>query len=136
MTELPLKVGQYALITNSKKEILILERKRSKKWSFPGGRLNSHERDWFQALKREIFEETGLEIEKAGPYQVNIVEDLPYQVKYCVYFLVSLSRETNIKLEDEHSSFLWVHRKNIDLIEFEYPFLKKMIVECLGLEQQ
>jgi len=132
MADLPLKVGQYALTINPKGEILVLERSRSKKWSLPGGRLDSHERDWHNALKREIFEETGINIKKAEPYKVNIVEDLPYQVKYCVYFIIELGDIFEISLAKEHSSFRWLDKNNCDTVEFEYPFVQKMVFEYLN----
>jgi len=87
MENKPLKVGQYALIQNDDGLILALKRKKSGLWSLPGGRLNQDERDWLLALKREVFEETGLEVISASPYSVEIVED-EWQVKYCVYFSV------------------------------------------------
>ena len=70
----PLKVGQYALVVKDN-TVLVLERSCSKTWSLPGGRLNADERDWFLAFKREIAEETGIEIEGAKPFSIEIVED-------------------------------------------------------------
>ena len=132
MAELTLRVGQYALVINPKREILIIERSRSKKWSLPGGRLDNHERDWLKALKREIFEETGINIKQAEPYKVNIVEDLPYQVKYCVYFIVKLDDIVEVSLAEEHSSFLWLNKNNCDTIEFEYSFVQRLVAEYLN----
>ena len=130
--DIPLRVGQYALLTNPDGKLLVLKRTRSEKWSLPGGRLEPDERDWLDALKREIEEEANIDIEEAQPYKVNIVEDLPHQIKYCVYFQVKLKNDVEVKLTEEHSAFLWIDKNNCDTIEFEYPFVQKLVAEYLN----
>ncbi|MCX6809093.1 MAG: NUDIX domain-containing protein [Candidatus Berkelbacteria bacterium] len=125
---LNLRVGQYALIRNNQGKILALRRSKSGLWSLPGGRLNSDERDWFGALKREVTEETGLEITSAKPISVEIVDD-PYQVKYCVYFAVICSDTNNINLTDEHSEYRFADPGEV---EFEYPHIEETIKEYLN----
>lgn len=131
MTEtLPLRIGQYALLARNDGKILVLQRKNSKLWSLPGGRLESGETDWLDALKREIKEETGIEISSADPYRVNIVEDA-WQTKYCVYFKARLELVPDVKMTEEHIDLLWLDKDNCETVRFEYPFVQEMVREYL-----
>lgn len=127
MENIPWRIGQYALILNSKDELLVLKRLRSQKWSLPGGRLESNERNWLDSLKREVKEEAGIDIEDPKPFKVNIVEDLPYQIKYCVYFQVKMEEDIEANISDEHSSFKWINKNNRDEFQFEYQFVQKLV---------
>jgi 8-oxo-dGTP pyrophosphatase MutT (NUDIX family) len=127
MDKLPLKIGQYALLRKNDGKILALQRKKSQKWSLPGGRLESGEDNWFEALQREIKEETGIEIVEAKPVSVNIVKDLPWQIKYCVYFIVEIASDKEVKLTGEHSSFVWLDSDNYQTVQFEYDFVRKLV---------
>jgi 8-oxo-dGTP pyrophosphatase MutT (NUDIX family) len=131
MENIPWRIGQYALISNSENELLILKRSKSQKWSLPGGRIESHERDWLESLKREVKEEAGIDIEDPKPFKVNIVEDLPYQIKYCVYFQVKLEKNIEVNITEEHSSFEWINIKNCDEYQFEYQFVQKLVADYL-----
>jgi 8-oxo-dGTP diphosphatase len=61
-------VGVAAAIWNDRREVLLIRRTkppRQGEWSLPGGKVEFHE-PLHVALKREIREETGLEIEIIG----------------------------------------------------------------------
>jgi 8-oxo-dGTP diphosphatase len=61
-------VGVAAVIWNARREVLLIRRTkppRKGEWSLPGGKVEFGE-SLHAALKREIREETGLEIEIAG----------------------------------------------------------------------
>lgn len=101
------KIGQYAVIVNSKKQVLLLERARSGKWSLPGGRLDKEEKNWKTAFGREIKEETNLDVSAPRPIGVSLVED-PYQIKYCVFFAVEVKNLDDLKVKSkEHRSYKW-----------------------------
>jgi 8-oxo-dGTP diphosphatase len=58
-------VGVGAVIWNARAEVLLIQRGRSPRegeWSIPGGKVETGEK-LHEALKREVREETGLEIE-------------------------------------------------------------------------
>ena len=61
--EIPM-VAVTALIFNKSNEILLIKRTDNKKWSLPGGGLELREKVMV-GLKREVFEETELIVEKA-----------------------------------------------------------------------
>ena len=54
-------IGVCALIINEKNEVLLIERTDNDRWSLPGGGLELREKV-ISGLKREVFEETGIEI--------------------------------------------------------------------------
>ncbi|MFC2135133.1 NUDIX domain-containing protein [Bacteroidota bacterium] len=69
-------IAVKALIINSKGEILSVKRRpndvhSSGKWDIPGGRLEHYEENPFDGLKREVMEETGLEVEILNPLQID-----------------------------------------------------------------
>ena len=106
------KIGQYVLITNTDNKVLLLERKRSKNWSLPGGRLDKEDKEWEQALAREIKEETGLQLNKLIPVDVKLIED-KWQTKYCVYFKAKSVDPSLLQISKEHSSIKWVGENDI-----------------------
>jgi 8-oxo-dGTP diphosphatase len=68
MSQPVIVIGVAAVIWNDRREVLLIRRTkqpRQGEWSLPGGRVEFGER-LEDALKREIREETGLEIEVVG----------------------------------------------------------------------
>ncbi|MGD8744448.1 MAG: NUDIX hydrolase [Candidatus Woesebacteria bacterium] len=121
------KIGQYALIKNNKNHLLLLERKRSKNWSLPGGRLDKKDKDWKQALIREVKEETGLTITNLKPFDVKLIED-PYQIKYCIFFTTSTCDPTKLQISKEHSSSKWVRKEDLpDLVIDDEPKVREVL---------
>lgn len=53
--------ASYAVIVHSKKLLLVCDRSNENRWDFPGGGVESGESN-LQALRREVQEETGLQI--------------------------------------------------------------------------
>ena len=65
-----------AIIFDSDLNLLIVHQKRSGKWSIPKGHLKNEKEDKFECAKREIREETGLNINLLSDNQ-----NLPTKVK-------------------------------------------------------
>lgn len=80
------------------------------KLDFPGGRVEIGER-WDKALRREVFEETKLEIVIGKPVAVSewrpIVKGEEWQI-IGIFFLCSLKERNEIVLSEDHSEFVWV----------------------------
>ena len=56
-------VAAYAVITGSDGEVLLTRRREGNEWVLPGGSVEDAEAPW-DAVAREVSEETGLEIEE------------------------------------------------------------------------
>ena len=124
-------IGQYALIKNDAKEVLLLERARSKTWCLPGGRLNEIE-DWEVAFLREIKEELGLECHSPKPFAVNILKD-DYQTKYCVYFILNCPNVSSLKISGEHSDLCWFGLEEVKNLGIEDEKVKRVILDYLTI---
>jgi len=98
-------IGQYAIVIKDKK-LLLLTPAKGDFLMFVGGRLDSDEDDHFAGLKREVFEETSLELVSADPFDIKIWTSTAGQHRYGVFFLCSV-KEGEIKLSAEHIAFGW-----------------------------
>lgn len=83
-------IGVGAVIWRAGSFVLIRRAKppRAGEWSIPGGRLEFGE-SICDALKREVFEETGLEIELG--HQIDVVELLPSSANGSHFVLVDFT---------------------------------------------
>ena len=107
-----LNVGQKAFIDKNGDVLVLYDPKLG--LDFPGGKVQIGETNFAEALKREVREETSLEIEVGDPF-TNWYIEFPkghrnsgkqvYLVGFrCKYI------SGDIKLSDEHNKFEWVNR--------------------------
>lgn len=77
---------------------------------FPGGRLEVGER-WDDALRREVKEEAGLDVEICEPFAVSewrpIVNGEQWQV-VGIFFFCSVLGKVGVLLSKDHSDYVWV----------------------------
>lgn len=111
MSKLKCNIGEYGIIINNKNEFLILKlpiNREFKKemWMLPGGRLESDDEAEF-GLKREVFEETGLNIKIIAPIHTAIW-GIENSKKYSVFFLCKLIGNKNVTISKEHTESKWV----------------------------
>lgn len=109
-------VGQKAIVRKNN-QILVLH-DPILGFDFPGGKVQEGETDFAAALKREVFEETALQIEVCRPFAVGHFQ---YPVDgghrnagkliYLVHFICSYVAG-DVTLSDEHDSYLWVDQTN------------------------
>ena len=100
------EVGQKALIERDG-QVLVMFFPNG--WlDLPGGRIDEGETDLIAALKREVREETSLEIEVGETYATSLGRDA------AVYLVVYKCRYVSgeVTLSDEHSGYRWVNRHN------------------------
>jgi ferredoxin--NADP+ reductase len=110
MTQKPFKLSLKVILVNSQGECLLLQRSAVSKnnpgkWELPGGKLEQGE-DLQHGLKREVLEETGLEIELdcvAGAVQA----ELDDQVIASMIFQGHPLSQT-LTLSSEHQAAVWV----------------------------
>ena len=92
-------------------------------WEFPGGRLEFGE-NAKEGLKREIFEETGLQIDVAFP--IGSWEIIKNDSSH-ILGLTFLARTDNynVVLSEEHTQFQWINKEEIS----NYKVFPKMLEE-------
>lgn len=96
---------------NERGELLILrlplnEEFTTEMWMLPGGRLEAEDEPE-EGLRREVKEETGLDIDIVTPVHAARwgIEDPP---KYTVFYLCRAVEEDTIHMSDEHAEARWV----------------------------
>jgi len=105
-------------------KVLLL--KNEKGWDLPGGHLKQGEAT-VDGLKREVFEETGLNIE-----DIDMVNSPTGKKRfYCASFLTD-----DVQLSNEHYEYKFFHIDEIkDLDELDETF-RSVILKCLGGENR
>jgi len=88
-------------------------------WGAPAGKLHENE-DPALGLKREVREETGLEVEVLLP--VDVWQGVP--AGYPIYSItyVCLASSDQVKLSHEHADYRWVELNDLDSIQSKTDF--------------
>lgn len=118
-----------ALIFNPEGKILLI---KSHKWRgkyvIPGGHIELGEK-MEEALKREIKEETGLDIFaiKFICFQEFIFDNVFWEKKHSIFFdFACKTNSTKVKLNSEAQEFLWVTLDEALKLDVE-PYTKKLL---------
>lgn len=81
------------------------------RWHFPGGRINPGE-PFLDGLKREIAEETGLQITSAEPYYVGewfpVIKGQQNQIVAIFFACATTAGADDVRLSEEHDAYQWV----------------------------
>ena len=107
------------LLANQDGEFLVLQRPSSSirnpsKWDFPGGKMTL-EKPYLLELRREVKEETGLDIEVERI--IGITETLLPLQKVITLIFRGRASSKDIKLSDEHTTFKWIIPDQMDSLE-------------------
>ena len=130
-----LQVGVKALIKNSRGEYLFMRRSTilatdvsESSWDIPGGRIESDEY-LTEALKREVYEEVGHEIQSTP--MLIAAQDIfvPSKELHVVRLTYTLKEDIdNIALSDEHEEYVWVHESQLETVNAE-PYLAEVLMQ-------
>lgn len=117
------RIGQKAFILNSKGEMLILKRANAKVfnnyWDVPGGKVEEND-TLFEAISREILEETALKLKEITAILTTSKFTGSYHDKPIILRNIYLCKATGIvKLSHEHSEFKWINPE--DVVKYEFP---------------
>lgn len=106
-----MKVSVKALVVKSGKILLLKSRPGEgiQGWDGPGGWVEKGE-TFLQALKREVKEETGLELDKAT---ILTTLNLPQDPKHYLIYLCTV-KEGKIVISKEHRGYQWVSLKEAE----------------------
>lgn len=125
-----LQVGVKILLKNKEGKYLVLLRSAEKypsvgaKWEIPGGRINPGT-SLIENLKREVMEETGLEI--TGEQQYIAAQDILKENKHIVRLTYLGEADGEVKLSDEHTDYKWLSLEEISKIEPLDSYVKEVI---------
>lgn len=122
------QVAMKAVIVHDKKILLLREsaehdtNTKAGKYQFPGGRIDPGE-PFEQGLRREVMEETGMEIEIGQPIFAGewfpVIKGIPYQI--VGMFLICRSQTADVRISDEHDAFIWLAEEMIPMTEIMAP---------------
>ncbi len=107
-------VGQKAILLNSKKQLLVLQRSEKSgaggKWSLPGGALEDKEEP-YAAIEREIKEETELVVTNIKPFYLRTYTTKEKDFVLIVGYQCNVIEE-KITLNWEHDRFKWLSKED------------------------
>ena len=108
------RLAAKSFIVDSKGNILLIKRRSNDvhkpgAWDIPGGRLELGE-DPFLGLKREVKEETNLDVNILAPLHIqHFTRDDGQKITMIIFFCKPI--HTNLKLSEEHIEFTWTDFK-------------------------
>lgn len=111
-----LQVAAKAVVVNDQGKVLIVREAATGKnntkvgyWGLIGGRLEPGEA-FLDALRREVSEEVGLQIEPLRPIYLGewrpVIHDVPHQI--IAIFMVCRVSSGTVVLSDEHDNYAWI----------------------------
>jgi len=123
MAEKLFYIGIKALIENDEGKLLVFKadvtRHRKNKepyWDIPGGRIDEDENDVLATLKREIYEETGVNEILSHEFFTAVIsnhqipkDDRLYGLALMVY-RVKIPARSEIRMSREHVAYEWISR--------------------------
>ncbi|MES2345701.1 MAG: NUDIX domain-containing protein [Chlamydiota bacterium] len=129
-------LGVKALIHNEEGKILLLEKhpknKAGRCWDIPGGRIGKSE-PLEAALRREVYEETGLQHLTEVQFFTMVLTDMRIVVPHgdvglvLAVYLCRVTEDINIILSDEHIHFDWFDPKSVcNLVS---PYFPQALIE-------
>ena len=130
MTDIVQRIAMKAVIVNKQGQVLILREAATYgdgtqrgRYHMPGGRLEAGE-NFEDALRREVREETGLEVDIDYPVYVGewrpVIRDVPHQIVGT--FFVCTPKSDEVVLSTEHDDYQWINpkdRQKYDLMDPE-----------------
>ena len=129
MSDVKLFVATKAFIVHDGKVLILRESgsyidgSNSGKFDVVGGRVNPGER-FDESLKREVREETGLEISIEGPVHVGewrpVVREEQWQI--VGIFFVCRTTSSKVTLSEDHAEYQWINPKEY----MNYPLIDNL----------
>lgn len=135
------QVSAGALILNDKKEVLFVKRVKTENfapgcWELPGGGSDFGETPE-KALKREIKEECGIDIEVLNPLTVKayFMENPQEKIQRIeiIFYCKMIDENQKIALSSEHSDFKFLPLGKVDRLELS-KYMKSAINDIKKLK--
>lgn len=122
----PFYIAYAGIIPNEKGEILLIRRSEHSKtnpllWEPPGGKPDPGE-TLDESLKREVREETGLEVDVYSPAGTAMMELSDKRIAYLI--MLCKIQKGSICLSDEHCEYMWVDPKEVNKVQLASQFVE------------
>ena len=126
-----IKGNKILFMKRSQKEMERSYMNRHEIWDFPGGSVRFFETAE-KGLRREIKEETGLDVMIIQPFHVYDAIREQVHLTICTYFCEYSKGE--VRLSGEHAAYLWLDIKELDLYDIP-KWMKKIARKGFGQYQ-
>jgi 8-oxo-dGTP diphosphatase len=122
---------------NNKRYILLIERGKEpfkNKWALPGGFIEMDE-TLETACKRELFEETGLQVERMTQFKTyDAIDRDPRHRTISVVYFTELEERKPVKGSDDASQANWFPIDNLPELAFDHKqIIEEFINDILNL---
>ena len=130
--ELKLQVGVKILLKNQEGKFLVICRSAEKypkvgrQWELAGGRIDPGS-SLIENLKREVREETGLEI--TSEPKLIAAQDIIKPHKHIVRLTYIGEARGEVRLSDEHTDYKWLSLREISVLEPLDEYLKEVLAK-------
>lgn len=101
------------------------------KWVLPGGRPDVGE-NVLDALKREVKEETGLEVDVLDPIHVNNFENVDGTPRIRISYLCKPREIKEVELSHEHNDHRWITLEEAEELDWIDADFKEIVGKVLG----
>ncbi|MEK7128620.1 MAG: NUDIX domain-containing protein [Patescibacteria group bacterium] len=130
--ELQLQVGVKILLKNQESKYLVICRSAEKypkvgrQWELAGGRIIPGS-SLIENIKREVREETGLEI--TSEPRLIAAQDIIKSHKHIVRLTYTGEARGEVRLSDEHTDYKWLSLREISVLEPLDEYLKEVLAK-------
>jgi 8-oxo-dGTP diphosphatase len=145
MPDIEQRVAGKVLIINKRNEVLLLRKStdnirhagQSGRYNLPGGKLEPGE-SLHDALRREVYEETGLKITSVVPRPIfagewrPVLNETPHQI--IGVFFVCPQWSGTVVLNDEHDAHEWVGRASLKTYDILPPEDEAILAYFTGMQ--
>lgn len=129
-----LQVGVKAFIVNEKGQVLLLLKPakgghHDQIWDIPGGRIETS-MSLIENLGREVFEETGMELDTTSPVLVSAQEIRVRDELYVVRLSYVAKASGEVSISEEHLEYKWCFLEEMEEMNLD-PYIREVLSKVI-----